>query len=71
MGWMRNAFYNNWPAILNTAGCLSLYWPLREAISEGATDIHVEPMEEDLRIRFRLDGVLHPVSVPPSTPMTR
>ncbi len=39
---------------------------LREAILEGATDIHVEPMEEDLRIRFRLDGVLHAVPVPPS-----
>lgn len=39
---------------------------LREAISEGATDIHVEPMEEDLRIRFRLDGVLHSVPVPPT-----
>lgn len=38
----------------------------REAISEGATDIHVEPMEEDLRIRFRLDGVLHSVPVPPT-----
>lgn len=39
---------------------------LREAISEGATDIHVEPMEEDLRIRFRLDGVLHSIPVPPT-----
>jgi general secretion pathway protein E len=39
---------------------------LREAILEGATDIHVEPLEDDLRIRFRLDGVLHAVPVPPS-----
>ncbi len=35
-----------------------------EAHQQGATDIHVEPMEEQLRIRYRVDGVLHPVPVP-------
>src|SRR5919197_4648622 len=32
---------------------------IREAILERATDIHVEPLENDLRIRYRIDGILH------------
>ena len=38
---------------------------IREAIIERATDIHVEPLENDLRIRYRIDGILHEVAVPP------
>lgn len=38
---------------------------IREAIFERATDIHVEPLEGDLRIRYRIDGILHEVAVPP------
>src|SRR5205807_1780611 len=38
---------------------------IREAILERATDIHVEPLEDDLRIRYRIDGILHEVAVPP------
>ncbi len=38
---------------------------LVEAIQERASDIHVEPLEKDLRIRLRVDGVLHRVSTPP------
>jgi general secretion pathway protein E/type IV pilus assembly protein PilB len=38
---------------------------IREAIAERATDIHVEPLENDLRIRYRIDGILHEVAVPP------
>jgi len=37
---------------------------IREAIVERATDIHVEPLENDLRIRYRIDGMLHEVAVP-------
>jgi type II secretory ATPase GspE/PulE/Tfp pilus assembly ATPase PilB-like protein len=37
---------------------------IREAILERATDIHVEPLENDLRIRYRIDGILHEVAVP-------
>ena len=37
---------------------------LREALEQRATDIHVEPMADDLRIRYRIDGVLHAVPVP-------
>lgn len=32
---------------------------LDKAIEEGASDIHIEPMKDRLRVRFRLDGVLH------------
>ena len=38
---------------------------IREALYERATDIHVEPLENDLRIRYRIDGILHEVAVPP------
>ncbi|NCC52834.1 MAG: type II/IV secretion system protein [Spartobacteria bacterium] len=36
-----------------------------EAYQDRATDIHMEPMELDLRIRYRVDGVLHEAPVPP------
>jgi type II secretion system protein E len=36
-----------------------------EAFKERSTDIHLEPMENDLRIRYRVDGVLHQTPVPP------
>ena len=31
---------------------------LQEAVNQGASDIHVEPMEKNVRVRFRIDGVL-------------
>lgn len=37
---------------------------IREALVEHATDIHVEPLGTDLRIRYRIDGILHEVPVP-------
>ncbi|KZN28072.1 GspE/PulE family protein [Chlamydia pecorum] len=39
---------------------------LKEAIEERASDIHFEPSEEVLRIRYRIDGVLHDRHSPPS-----
>ncbi|XHR29310.1 MAG: GspE/PulE family protein [Chthoniobacteraceae bacterium] len=42
---------------------------VREALFERATDIHVEPLENDLRIRYRIDGILHEVAVPPQLRM--
>ena len=36
-----------------------------EAVRERASDIHVEPYEHELSIRYRIDGVLQPASVPP------
>ncbi len=35
-----------------------------EAFHSRATDIHIEPFEDDLRIRYRVDGVLHETSTP-------
>lgn len=37
---------------------------VREALHQRATDIHVEPLEDDLRIRYRIDGQLRNASVP-------
>ena len=34
---------------------------ISRAVNERASDIHIEPGEKDLRIRFRIDGVLHEV----------
>jgi type IV pilus assembly protein PilB len=31
------------------------------AVHDKASDIHIEPMEKDLRVRYRIDGVLHDV----------
>jgi type IV pilus assembly protein PilB len=36
-----------------------------QALNERASDIHVEPAAENLRIRYRIDGVLHDVSTGP------
>ena len=37
-----------------------------EAIRTGAADIHLEPFEDQLRLRYRIDGILHAVPTPPS-----
>ncbi len=39
---------------------------LTEAIAERATDVHIEPYEHELAVRYRIDGVLQRASVPPS-----
>ena len=39
---------------------------LVDAISRGASDIHIEPYEKDFRIRLRIDGVLNEYLRPPS-----
>jgi type IV pilus assembly protein PilB len=38
---------------------------LVDSLRRGASDIHIEPYEKDLRIRFRIDGVLYDVMHPP------
>jgi type IV pilus assembly protein PilB len=38
---------------------------LLEAIKKGASDIHIEPYEKSLRIRYRIDGVLQEQMKPP------
>ena len=36
-----------------------------EAFKDRATDIHFEPSEDELRIRYRIDGILHQTPLPP------
>src|SRR6185369_13695842 len=36
-----------------------------EAFKDRATDIHLEPQEDELRIRYRIDGILHQTPMPP------
>jgi type IV pilus assembly protein PilB len=38
---------------------------LMSAIQRGASDIHIEPYEKELRIRYRMDGILYNVMAPP------
>ncbi len=36
-----------------------------QAVNAGASDIHIDPQEKSMRVRFRLDGVLHDIMQPP------
>ena len=38
---------------------------ITQAVSDRASDIHIEPGEKDLRVRYRIDGVLHEKMRPP------
>lgn len=38
---------------------------IQQAVKQRASDIHIEPLEKSLRIRFRIDGVLQEVMHPP------
>ncbi|HUB25396.1 MAG TPA: GspE/PulE family protein [Tepidisphaeraceae bacterium] len=38
---------------------------LAEALEMRATDVHIEPFENQLRVRYRIDGVLHEANLPP------
>jgi type II secretion system protein E len=38
---------------------------INQAIQDRASDIHIEPFERELRVRYRVDGVLHEVNSPP------
>jgi type IV pilus assembly protein PilB len=38
---------------------------ITDAVNKGASDIHVEPFEKKLRVRYRIDGVLHEMMSPP------
>ena len=37
---------------------------LSEAVGDRATDIHIEPFQDELRTRFRIDGVLYDINIP-------
>jgi type IV pilus assembly protein PilB len=38
---------------------------ITQAVNDRASDIHIEPGERSLRVRYRIDGVLHEVMTPP------
>src|SRR5262245_34059137 len=38
---------------------------LMSAITKGASDIHIEPYEKELRVRYRIDGILYNIMAPP------
>ncbi|MBX4186929.1 MAG: Flp pilus assembly complex ATPase component TadA, partial [Candidatus Doudnabacteria bacterium] len=40
---------------------------IRHAIEARSSDIHIEPSEEDVRVRYRIDGVLHSSLILPKT----
>ncbi|MEX2577648.1 MAG: GspE/PulE family protein [Verrucomicrobiales bacterium] len=42
-----------------------VYQILQEAYQNRASDIHIEPLEEELRVRYRIDGALHKVQSHP------
>ncbi|MHA6310197.1 type II secretion system protein GspE [Pantoea sp. S-LA4] len=41
---------------------------LQQALERRASDIHIEPWRDGLRVRLRIDGVLHPLSALPAIP---
>jgi len=40
---------------------------ITQAVNDRASDIHIEPQERDMRVRYRIDGVLHEVLRPSKT----
>jgi len=38
---------------------------LTQALERRASDIHIEPFERELRVRYRIDGILHNIETPP------
>ncbi len=42
-------------------------WIITKAVTDRASDIHIEPQEKDLRVRFRVDGVLHEIMRSPKS----
>ncbi len=37
-----------------------------QAVTDRATDVHIEPFEDELRVRYRVDGILYNASIPPT-----
>lgn len=38
---------------------------LYQAVKQGASDIHIEPFEKEVQVRYRIDGVMHEAIMPP------
>src|SRR4029077_12134259 len=48
------------PTLINLVNLIIL-----EAIKERASDVHVEPFEKNLTVKYRVDGLLRPKNSPP------
>jgi len=48
------------PSLINLVNLIII-----EAVQDGASDIHIEPFERDLLVKYRIDGVLRATSPPP------
>ena len=48
------------PSLINLVNLIIL-----EAVQDRASDIHIEPFERELRVKYRIDGVLHECAPPP------
>lgn len=48
------------PSLINLLNLIVI-----EAIQDKASDIHIEPFEKELKVKYRIDGVLHEMSPPP------
>ncbi len=48
------------PSLINLVNLIIL-----EAINDSASDIHIEPFEKQLKVKYRIDGVLHEMAPPP------
>lgn len=46
-------------AVSNTPAAQSLFMIIKQAVQDRASDIHMEPQDDGLRVRFRIDGILH------------
>jgi len=48
------------PSLINLVNLIIL-----EAVQDNASDIHIEPFERELKVKYRIDGVLHEMAPPP------
>jgi type II secretion system protein E len=48
------------PSLINLVNLIIL-----EAVQDQASDIHIEPFEKQLKVKYRIDGVLHEMAPPP------
>ena len=47
--------------VIQTPAAQSLFMIIKRAVQDRASDIHLEPQEGFLRVRFRIDGILHDI----------
>ena len=40
---------------------------IQQAVRDGASDVHIEPGEDDVKVRYRIDGVLQEIKTVPKT----